>query len=71
VVLNLFSTTAPLSNSPLVHSPVPHSEELSVPIFEGLPQLESSLSSEEEDVSIDSDNTLAQWFVTFPPPRPY
>jgi len=39
--------------------PVPHSEELPVPVFEGLPQLESSLSSEEEDVSIDSDNTLA------------
>jgi len=37
---------------------VPHSEELPVPVFEGLPQLESSLSSEEEDVSIDSDNTL-------------
>jgi len=26
--------------------PVPHSEELPVPVFEGLPQLESSLSSE-------------------------
>jgi len=39
--------------------PVPHSEELPVPVFEGLPQLESSLSSEEEDVSINSDNTLA------------
>jgi len=35
--------------------PVPHSEELPVPVFEGLPQLESSLSSEEDDVS----NTLA------------
>ena len=39
--------------------PVPHREEIPVPIFGGLPQLESSLSSEEEDVSIDSDNTLA------------
>jgi len=39
--------------------PVPHSEELPVAVFEGLPQLESSLSSEEEDVSIDSNNTLA------------
>ena len=39
--------------------PVPHSEELSVPDFEGLPQLKSFFSSEEEDVSIDSDNTLA------------
>jgi len=38
--------------------PVPHSEELPVPVFEGLPQLESSLSSE-EDVSIDSDDNLA------------
>jgi len=34
-------------------------------VFEGLPQLESSLSSEDEDVSIDSDNTLAD--NDFPP----
>ena len=39
--------------------PVLHSEELPISVFEGLPQLESSLSSEEEDVLIDSDNTLA------------
>ena len=45
------------SNLDCVIRPVPHSEEL--PVFEGLPQLESSLSSEEENVSIDSNNTLA------------
>jgi len=45
--------------------PIPHSEELPVPVYEGLPQLESSLSSEEEDVSIDSNNTLAD--NDFPP----
>ena len=39
--------------------PVPHSEELPVPVFESLPQLESSFSSEEEDVSTDNDNILA------------
>jgi len=39
--------------------PVQHSEELPVPVLEGLPQLESSLSSEEEDVLTDSDNPLA------------
>jgi len=44
---------------------VPHNEELPVRVFEGLPQLESSLSSEEEDVSIDSNNTLAD--NDFPP----
>jgi len=45
--------------------PVPHSDQLPVPVFEGLPQLESSLSSEEEDGSIDSDNILAE--NDFPP----
>jgi len=45
--------------------PIPHSEELAVSVFEGLSQLEFSLSSEEEDVSIDSDNTLAD--NDFPP----
>ena len=45
---------------------VSQSEELSVPVYEGLSQLESSLSSEIEDVSIDSDNTLAD--NDFPPP---
>ena len=44
--------------------PVPHSEELPVPVFKGLSQLESSLSSE-EDISIDSNNTLAD--NNFPP----
>ena len=44
--------------------PVPQSKELPVLVFEGLPQLES-FSSEEEDVSIDSDNTLAD--NDFPP----
>ena len=38
---------------------VPHSEELPVPVFEGLLQLESFLFSKEENVTIDSDNTLA------------
>jgi len=45
--------------------PVPHSEELPVPVFKGLSQLESFLSSEEEDISIDSNNTLAD--NNFPP----
>ena len=39
--------------------PVPHSEELPVQVFEGLPQLEYSFSSEEEDVSIDSHHITA------------
>jgi len=39
--------------------PVPRSDELPVAVFEGLTQLESSLSSKEEDVSVDSDETLA------------
>ena len=40
--------------------PVLHSEEIPVSVFKGLPQLKSSLSSEEEDVSIDSDITLVE-----------
>jgi len=60
---NRNSLTYPNLNSAI--RPVPHSEELPVPDFEGLPQLESSLSSEEVDVSIDSDNTLAD--NDFPP----
>ena len=39
--------------------PIQHNKELSVPVFEGLLQLESFFSIEEEGVSIDSDNTLA------------
>ena len=62
---NRSSLTYPNLNSAV--RPVPHSEELPVSVFEGLPQLESSLSrSEEEDVSIDSNNTLAD--NDFPPP---
>ena len=45
--------------------PVPHSEKLPVPGFQGFLQLEFSLSSEEENVSIDSDNTIAD--TDFPP----
>ena len=44
--------------------PFPHSEKLSVPAFQGLLQLEFFLSSEEEDVSIDSDNIIAN--IDFP-----
>ena len=54
---NRISLTYPNLDSAI--RPVLHSKELPVPVFEGLPQLESSLSSEEEEVSIDSDNTLA------------
>ena len=39
--------------------PVSCREKLSVPVFEGLPQLETSISGEEENVLIDSHNTLA------------
>ena len=45
--------------------PVPHSEELPVLVFKGLPQLQSSLSSQEENISSDSDETLAD--NDFPP----
>jgi len=54
---NRNSLTYPNLNSAI--RSVPHREEFPVPGFEGLPQLESSLTSEEEDVSIDSNNTLA------------
>jgi len=60
---NLNSVTYPNLDSAI--RPVPHSKELPVPVFEGLQQLESSLSSEEEDVSIGSDSTLAD--NDFPP----
>ena len=53
---NRNSLTYPNLNSAI--RSVPHREEFPVPGFEGLPQLESSLTSEEEDVSIDSNNTL-------------
>ena len=39
--------------------PVPHSEELPIPVFEGLPQLESALSSEDDLSSTDSEYTIA------------
>jgi len=54
---NRNSLTYPNLNSAI--RSVPHREEFPVPGFEGLPQLESSLTSEEEDVSIDSNNTRA------------
>ena len=60
---NRNSLTYPNINSAI--RPVPHSEELPVRVFEGLLELESSLYSEEEDVSIGSNNTLAD--NDFPP----
>ena len=39
--------------------PVPHSEELPIPVFKGLPQLESALSSEDDLSSTDSETTIA------------
>ena len=39
--------------------PVPHSEELPIPVFEGLPQLESALSSEDDLSSTDIETTIA------------
>jgi len=60
---NRNSLTYPNLNSAI--RPVPHIEELPAPVFESLPQLESSLSSEEEDVSIDSNNSLTD--NDFPP----
>ena len=41
--------------------PVPHSEELPIPVFEGLPQLESALSSEDDLSSTDSETTIADY----------
>ena len=38
---------------------VSHNEELLFPVFEGFTRLDSSHSSEEEDVSNGSDNTIA------------
>ena len=45
--------------------PVPHSEELSIHVFEGLLQLESALSSEEDLSYTDSETTIAD--NDFPP----
>ena len=45
--------------------PVPHNEELPIPIFEGFPQLESALSSEDDLSSTDSETTIAS--NDFPP----
>ena len=39
--------------------PVPHSEELTIPVFKGLPQLESALSREDDLSSTDSETTIA------------
>ena len=45
--------------------PVPHSEELPIPVFEGLSHLESALSSEDDLSSTDSETTIAD--NDFPP----
>ena len=45
--------------------PVPHSEELLIPVFEGLPQLESALSREDDLSSTDSETAIAD--NDFPP----
>ena len=39
--------------------PVSHSEELPIPVFEDLPQLESALSNEDDLSSSDSETTIA------------
>ena len=45
--------------------PVPRSEELSVPVFEGLPQLQSTISSEDDLSSTDTETTFVD--RDFPP----
>ena len=60
---NRTSLTYPSLDSAI--RPVPHSEELSIPVFEGLPQLESALSSEDNLSSTDSETTIAE--NDFPP----
>ena len=45
--------------------PVPHSEELPISVFEGLPYLVSALSSEDDLSSTDSETTIAD--NDFPP----
>ena len=60
---NATSLTYPSLDSAI--RPVVHSEELPVPVFEGLPQLESALSSEDDLSSNDSETTIAD--NDFPP----
>ena len=54
---NRTSLTYPSLDSAI--RPAPHSEELPIPVFEGLPQLESALSSEDDLSSTDSETTIA------------
>ena len=54
---NRTSLTYPSLDSAI--RPVPHSEQLPIPVFEGLPQLESALSSEDDLSSTDSETTIA------------
>ena len=60
---NRTSLTYPSLDSAI--RPVPHSEELPIPVFESLPQLESALSSEDDLSSTDSETTIAD--NDFPP----
>ena len=60
---NRTSLTYPSLDSAI--RPVPPSEELPIPAFEGLPQLESALSSEDNLSSTDSETTIAD--NDFPP----
>ena len=60
---NRTSLTYPSLDSAI--RPVPHSEELPIPVFEGLPQLESVLSSEDDLFSTNSETTIAD--NAFPP----
>ena len=60
---NRTSLTYPSLDSAI--RPVPLSEELHIPVFEGLPQLESALSSEDDLSSTDSETTIAD--NDFPP----
>ena len=45
--------------------PVPHSEELPFPVFEGLPQLEFTIFSADDLSSTDTETTIADY--DFPP----
>ena len=60
---NRTSLTYPSLDSTI--KPVPHSEELPIPVFEGLPQLESALFSEDDLSSTVSETTIAD--NDFPP----
>ena len=60
---NITSLTYPSLDSAI--RPVPHSEELPIPVFEGLPQLESALSSKDDLSSTDSETIIAD--NDFPP----